>query len=51
MDGTTDIESYEFGSGIIGVNLINETGHAVSIDKNEISITFDLLAEVGLSSE
>ena len=42
------VKSYEFGSRIVGVNLINTTGQSVSsFGKGErISISLDLLSEV-----
>ena len=42
------VKSYEFGSRIVGVNLINKTGQSVSFfgEGERISITLDLISEV-----
>ena len=42
------VKSYEFGSRIVGVNLINKTGQSVSFFRQgeRISITLDLISEV-----
>ena len=48
-DKNPDLEkSYEFGSRIVGVNLINKTGQSVSFFRQgeRISITLDLISEV-----
>ena len=45
-DDTVDIESYEFGSGVIGVNLVDENGQPVSVNQKIINITFDFVLKV-----
>ena len=45
-DDTADVKSYEFGSGIIGVNLVDKNGQPVSINQKIINITFDFVLKV-----
>ena len=42
------VKSYEFGSRIVGVNLINKIGRSVTFLRRgeRISITFDLVTQV-----
>ena len=49
-DDTTDVKSYEFGSGIIGVNLVDKNGQPVSVKQTTINITFDFVLKVSFIS-
>ena len=50
-DDTTDVKSYEFGSTIIGVNLVDKNGQPVSLNQKIINITFDFVFKVSLFSK
>ena len=47
-DDTTNITSYEFGSGVIGVNLVDKNGQPVSVNQKIVNITFDFVLKVRL---